>query len=106
MQFGIFSVGDVTPDPTSGRTPSEAERIQAMVAIALKTEEVGLDVFATGAEDPIVELLPPDAFAALDLLEVRSFRLASASTGCRLVSGRMRGPWRPARPRRRSRSRR
>jgi putative FMN-dependent luciferase-like monooxygenase len=48
MQFGIFSVGDVTADPTTGRTPTEAERIQAMVAIALKTEEVGLDVFATG----------------------------------------------------------
>jgi len=48
MQFGVFSVGDVTPDPTTGRVPTEAERIQAMVAIALKAEEVGLDVFATG----------------------------------------------------------
>jgi len=48
MQFGVFTVGDVTPDPTTGRTPSEAERIQAMVAIARKAEEVGLDVFATG----------------------------------------------------------
>ncbi|MFD7845525.1 LLM class flavin-dependent oxidoreductase [Nocardia sp. NPDC059764] len=48
MQFGIFSVGDVTMDPTTGRTPSEAERIQAMVSIALAAEEVGLDVFATG----------------------------------------------------------
>ena len=34
MQFGIFSVGDVTTDPTTGRTPSEAERIKAMVTIA------------------------------------------------------------------------
>jgi alkanesulfonate monooxygenase SsuD/methylene tetrahydromethanopterin reductase-like flavin-dependent oxidoreductase (luciferase family) len=48
MQFGVFTVGDVPPDPTTGRTPSEAERIKAMVAIARKTEEVGLDVFATG----------------------------------------------------------
>jgi putative FMN-dependent luciferase-like monooxygenase len=48
MQFGIFSVGDVTPDPTTGRTPTEHERIKAMTAIALKAEEVGLDVFATG----------------------------------------------------------
>ncbi|MEV4733710.1 LLM class flavin-dependent oxidoreductase [Saccharopolyspora sp. NPDC049426] len=48
MQFGIFSVSDVTTDPTTGRTPTEAERIQAMVRIALKAEEVGLDVFATG----------------------------------------------------------
>lgn len=48
MQFGIFTVGDVTEDPTNGRTPSEHERIKATVAIAKKAEEVGLDVFATG----------------------------------------------------------
>jgi putative FMN-dependent luciferase-like monooxygenase len=48
MQFGIFSVSDVTQDPTTGTTVSEAERIKAMVAIALKAEEVGLDVFASG----------------------------------------------------------
>ena len=48
MQFGVFSVGDVTPDPTTGQTPTEHERIKAMVTIALKAEEVGLDVFATG----------------------------------------------------------
>ncbi len=48
MQFGVFSVSDVTPDPTTGRTPSEAERIQAIVTIATKAEEVGLDVFALG----------------------------------------------------------
>ncbi|MCX5110885.1 LLM class flavin-dependent oxidoreductase [Streptomyces sp. NBC_00378] len=48
MQFGIFTVGDVTTDPTTGRTPSENERIKATLAIAQKAEEVGLDVFATG----------------------------------------------------------
>jgi putative FMN-dependent luciferase-like monooxygenase len=48
MQFGIFTVGDLTTDPTTGRTPTEHDRITAMVAIAVKAEEVGLDVFATG----------------------------------------------------------
>ena len=48
MQFGIFSVSDLTPDPTTGRTPTEAERIKAVLAIARKAEEVGLDVFALG----------------------------------------------------------
>ena len=48
MQFGIFSVGDVTTDPITRTTISEHDRIQSMVAIARKTEEVGLDVFATG----------------------------------------------------------
>jgi hypothetical protein len=48
MQFGIFTVGDVTPDPATGRMPTEGERIRTTVAIARKAEEVGLDVFATG----------------------------------------------------------
>src|SRR5215469_11644479 len=48
MQFGIFSVSDITRDPVSGVTPSEAERIDAAVRIAQKTEEVGMDVFAIG----------------------------------------------------------
>ena len=48
MQLGIFTVGDVTPDPTTGRTPTEHERIKATIAIAKKAEEVGLDVVAVG----------------------------------------------------------
>src|SRR5215207_3522814 len=48
MQFGIFTVSDITQDPTTGRTPSESERIKAVQTIALKAEEVGLDVFALG----------------------------------------------------------
>jgi putative FMN-dependent luciferase-like monooxygenase len=48
MQFGIFSVSDITRNPVTGETPSEAERIDAVVQIAKKAEEVGLDVFAIG----------------------------------------------------------
>jgi putative FMN-dependent luciferase-like monooxygenase len=48
MQFGIFSVSDITRDPVTGVTPSEAERIDAEVQMALRADEVGLDVFAIG----------------------------------------------------------
>ncbi|GAA1696623.1 LLM class flavin-dependent oxidoreductase [Microbacterium sediminicola] len=48
VQFGIFSVSDITADPTTGHTPSEAERIRATLEIAKHAEEVGLDVFALG----------------------------------------------------------
>jgi putative FMN-dependent luciferase-like monooxygenase len=48
MQFGIFTVSDVTTDPTTGRTPTDAERIKNVVTIAEHAEEVGLDVFALG----------------------------------------------------------
>lgn len=48
MQFGIFSVSDITTDPTTGATPTESEKIAAAVTIAKKAEEVGLDVYALG----------------------------------------------------------
>ena len=48
MQFGIMTVSDITEDPTTGKTPSEAQRIQDTVTIAKHAEEVGLDVFALG----------------------------------------------------------
>jgi putative FMN-dependent luciferase-like monooxygenase len=48
VQFGVFSVSDVTRNPVTDYTPSEAERIDALVRIAQRADEVGLDVFAIG----------------------------------------------------------
>src|SRR6187431_989094 len=48
MQFGIFTVGDVTTDPTTGRTPDDTERVRNMLTIAQHADQAGLDVFATG----------------------------------------------------------
>ena len=48
MQFGLMSVSDITVDPTTGYTPSEAEKIQAAITIARHAEDAGLDVFALG----------------------------------------------------------
>jgi putative FMN-dependent luciferase-like monooxygenase len=48
MQFGIFTVSDITEDPTTGRTLSEGQKIQDTLTIARHAEEVGLDVFALG----------------------------------------------------------
>ncbi|BAS17456.1 luciferase [Arthrobacter sp. Hiyo8] len=48
MEIGVFSVSDITTDPTTGHTPTENERIKAAVAIAKKVEEIGMDVYAIG----------------------------------------------------------
>ncbi|MDP9432289.1 MAG: LLM class flavin-dependent oxidoreductase [Actinomycetota bacterium] len=81
MQFGVFSVGDVTPDPTTGRAPTEAERIASMVAIALKAEEVGLDVFATG-EHHNPPFVPSSPTTMLGYLAARTstLQLSTATT--------------------------
>lgn len=47
-QLGVFTVSDVTPDPTNGVIPSEHQRLLNIVAVAEKAEEIGLDVFALG----------------------------------------------------------
>src|SRR4051794_13863495 len=74
MQFGIFTVGDVTPDPTTGRTPTESERIQGTVRIAEKAEEVGLDVFATG-EHHNPPFVPSSPTTLLGFIAARTRRL-------------------------------
>jgi len=48
VQFGIFTIADITPDPTTGRVPTERERLRTMVEEAKLAEQVGLDVFALG----------------------------------------------------------
>ncbi len=81
MQFGVFTVGDVTVDPTTGRAPTEGERIAAMVAIALKAEEVGLDVFATG-EHHNLPFVPSSPTTLLGYIAARTERiiLSTATT--------------------------
>ncbi|GAA4729168.1 LLM class flavin-dependent oxidoreductase [Pedococcus ginsenosidimutans] len=65
MQFGIFTVGDVTTDPTTRTTPTEHERIKATVEIAKKADEVGLDVVAVGQHHnpPFVASAPTTTMA-------------------------------------------
>jgi putative FMN-dependent luciferase-like monooxygenase len=84
MQFGIFTVGDVTPDPATGRTPTEHERIKAMVAIALKAEEVGLDVFATG-EHHNPPFVPSSPTTMLGWIAARTERIV-LSTATTLIT--------------------
>jgi putative FMN-dependent luciferase-like monooxygenase len=67
MQFGIFSVSDITRESASGHTPSEAERIQNAIKIAKRADEVGLDVFAIGEHHnpPFFSSSPTTLLAAI-----------------------------------------
>ena len=81
MQFGVFTVGDITPDPTTGRAPSEHDRIKATIAIAKKAEEVGLDVFATGEHHnpPFVPSSPTTTLAFI-AAQTKTLLLSTATT--------------------------
>jgi putative FMN-dependent luciferase-like monooxygenase len=81
MQFGVFSVSDITPDPTTGRAPTEAERIKAMVTIAQKVEEVGLDVFATGEHhNPPFVMSSPTTYLGYVAAKTSTLQLSTATT--------------------------
>src|SRR2546423_4641058 len=84
MQFGIFSVGDVTMDPTTNLIPTEAERIKTMVTVALKAEELGLDVFATG-EHHNPPFVPSSPTTLLGYIAARTERII-LSTSTTLIT--------------------
>ncbi|MEL4504779.1 LLM class flavin-dependent oxidoreductase [Luteococcus sp. H138] len=81
MQFGIFSVSDITTDPTTGRTPTEAERIKNIVTIAKHAEAVGLDVFALGEHHnpPFFSSSPTTTLAYL-AAQTSTLQLSTATT--------------------------
>ncbi|ALE75821.1 5,10-methylene tetrahydromethanopterin reductase [Pseudonocardia sp. EC080625-04] len=81
MQFGVFTVSDVTPDPTTGRTPTEAQRIKDVVTIARHAEEVGLDVFALGEHHnpPFFSSSPTTTLAHIAALTER-LQLSTSTT--------------------------
>ncbi|UOQ57631.1 LLM class flavin-dependent oxidoreductase [Leucobacter allii] len=81
MEFGIFSVSDVTRDPVSGETPSEAERIRGLARIAVHAEEVGLDVFAIGEHhNPPFFSSSPTTFLAYIAAQTRRLKLSTSTT--------------------------
>ena len=81
MEFGLFSVSDVTRDPVTGYTPSEAERIDASVQIAKKAEEVGLDVYAIGEHhNPPFFSSSPTTFLAYVAAQTEKIKLTTSTT--------------------------
>lgn len=81
MQFGIFSVGELAPDPRAGRMPGEHERIRAMTALAVRAEEAGLDVFAIGEHHkPPYVCSSPATLLAYVAARTRRLILSTATT--------------------------
>ena len=81
MQFGIFTIADITPDPTTGKVPTEHERLDLMVEEALLAEQVGLDVFALGEHHnpPFVTSSPTTTLAYIGA-KTQEIILSTATT--------------------------
>src|SRR5699024_4115789 len=81
MQFGSFTIADITPDPTTGEVPTENERLRSMVEQAELAEQVGLDVFAIGEHHnpPFVTSSPTTTLAYVGA-RTESIILSTATT--------------------------
>src|SRR5699024_9257773 len=81
MQFGIFSIADITPDPTTGRVPSEQQRLRSIIEQAEIPEQVGLDVRALGEHhDPPLVTSSPTTSPAYNGAQTELIILSTATT--------------------------
>ena len=82
MQFGIFTIGDVTPDPHTGKAPTEHQRIMDTVKIAKHAEQAGFEVFATGQHHnpPFVAPGSPPVLLSYLAAQTQNLILSTATT--------------------------
>ena len=84
MELGLFSVGDLSVDPASGKAISTNERLHSIARIAVHAEEAGFDVFAIGEHHNPPFVFSSDA-AILGFIAARTSRLI-LSTSTTLIT--------------------
>ena len=81
MELGVYTFGDLTPDPQTGRTISAGERYREILAAAKLAEDVGLDVFGVGEHHRLdLPISSPPVVMAAIAGATKRIRLASAVT--------------------------
>jgi predicted amino acid dehydrogenase len=48
FEFGIYTFGEIIPDPVTGKVISAEERIKNIIETAKLADEAGLDIFGLG----------------------------------------------------------
>ena len=81
MELGVYTFGDLFPDPVTGETPTFGQKLRDVVRWAKLADEVGLDVFAVGEHHRLDMAVsaPPVVLAAL-ARETRRIKLSSSTT--------------------------
>lgn len=81
MELGLYTFGDLLPDPVTGATRTPREKMREIVKLAKLADEVGLDVFAVGEHHRLdmVVSAPPVVLAAIAQATSR-IRLSPATT--------------------------
>jgi probable LLM family oxidoreductase len=79
MEIGIYSFGEVTPDPRTGRIATPAERLRDLLEEIELADHVGLDVFGVGEHHrPDLAVSAPAVVLAAAAARTSRIRLSSA----------------------------
>jgi len=81
IEIGIYTFGDLGPDPQTGETLSIQQRLHEVLALGKLTEEVGLDIFGVGEHHRLDYAVsaPPVVLAAV-AQNTKRIKLTSATT--------------------------
>ena len=81
MEIGIYTLGDLGPDPQTGKTISSQQRLQEVLATAKLADEAGLDVFGVGEHHRLdYAISAPAVVLAAAAQHTKRIKLASATT--------------------------
>lgn len=81
MELGVYSFADVTPDPSTGKTVSPAQRLCDLIEEAELADQLGLDVFGVGEHHrPEFAVSTPAVVLAALAMRTKRIRLTSAVT--------------------------
>ena len=81
MELGLYTFGDVTPDPHTGRAIGISQRYAEVLAAAKLADEAGLDVFGVGEHHRLdIPISSPAAVMAAVAAGTKRIRLTSAVT--------------------------
>jgi alkanesulfonate monooxygenase SsuD/methylene tetrahydromethanopterin reductase-like flavin-dependent oxidoreductase (luciferase family) len=79
VELGIYTFGDITPDPESGRAISTQQRYAEVLAAAQLADEAGLDVFGIGEHHRLdLPIASPAVVMAAIAAATKRIRLTSA----------------------------
>lgn len=81
MELGLYTFGDITPDPATGRAIGVPQRYAEILAAAKLADEAGLDVFGIGEHHRLdIAISSPAAVMAAIAAATKRIRLTSAVT--------------------------
>ncbi len=81
MEIGIYTFAETTPDPVTGHTVSQAQRLRDLLEEIELADQVGLDVFGVGEHHrPDYAVSSPAVVLAAAAARTKNIRLTSAVT--------------------------